>query len=79
VPQDKLDEEVDRWCKRILELSPQSLRIAKTSLNFESDMLYPSLVHGRQMLCQIYGGEEIKEGMDAFLEKRRPDFGKFRK
>lgn len=79
VPQDKLDEEVDRWCKRILELSPQSLRIAKTSLNFESDMLFPSLVHGRQMLCQIYGGEEIKEGMNAFLKKRRPDFGKFRK
>lgn len=79
MPQDKLDEEVDRWCKRILELSPQALRIAKTSLNFESDMLYPSLVHGRQMLCQIYGGEEIKEGMNAFLEKRQADFGKFRK
>ena len=79
VPQESLDEEVDRWCTRILELSPQSIRIAKTSFNFESDLLYPSLIHGRQMLCQTYGGEELKEGMSAFLEKRRPDFGKFRK
>jgi dihydroxynaphthoic acid synthetase len=79
VPQDQLEEEVDRWCQRILELSPQALRIAKTALNFESDMLYPSLTHGRQMLCQIYGGEEFKEGMKAFLEKRRADFEKFRK
>ncbi len=79
VPADKLEEETAEWCTRILEMSPQSLSAAKVSLNFESDLLYPSFVHGAEMLRLIYGTEEIKEGMNAFLEKRRPEFKKFRK
>lgn len=79
VPDDKLDEAVGEWCKRILELSPQSLRISKISLNYESDSLYPSFMHGIEMLCSTYGSEELKEGMNAFLEKRSPDFNQFRK
>jgi dihydroxynaphthoic acid synthetase len=79
VPDDKLEEETNAWCKRILEMSPQALNIAKVSLNFETDLMYASFVHGTQMLSLAYGTEEIKEGMKAFLEKRKPDFGKFRK
>jgi len=79
VPEEKLEEEVQSWCKRILELSPQSLRIAKISFNYESDLLYPSFTHGSEMLRLVYDGAELKEGMTAFLEKRKPDFGKFRK
>ncbi|MHA1270914.1 MAG: enoyl-CoA hydratase-related protein [Candidatus Helarchaeota archaeon] len=73
---DELEEVVDKWCKRILELSPQSIRIAKLSLNFESDMLYPSWLHGRELLSLVYGSEELTEGMNAFLEKRKPNFRK---
>ncbi|MBI5117256.1 enoyl-CoA hydratase/isomerase family protein [Candidatus Poribacteria bacterium] len=79
VPDDKLEEETMAWCKRILEMSPQALSVAKVSLNFESDLLYASFVHGAEMLRLVYGTEEIKEGMSAFLQKRKPDFGKFRK
>ncbi len=79
VPDDKFEEEVQAWCDRILEMSPQSLRIAKLSLNFEGDQLYPSFTHGIEMLTSTYGSEELKEGMSAFLEKRKPDFRKFRK
>lgn len=79
VPDDKFEEEVQAWCERILEMSPQSLRIAKLSLNFEGDQLYPSFTHGIEMLTFTYGSEELKEGMSAFLEKRKPDFRKFRK
>ncbi len=78
VPDAKLEEETLAWCKRILEMSPQALGIAKVSLNFETDLMYASFIHGSQMLSLAYGGEEIKEGMKAFLEKRKPDFGKFR-
>jgi len=66
-----LEEETMAWCKRILEMSPQALGIAKTSLNFESDLAYASFVHGSQMLSLAYETEEIKEGMRAFLEKRK--------
>lgn len=79
VADDKLEEETMKWCRRILEMSPQSLRASKVSLNFESDLLNASFVHGAEMLSIIYGTEEIKEGMNAFLEKRKPDFNKFRK
>jgi 1,4-dihydroxy-2-naphthoyl-CoA synthase len=78
VPDGTLDAAVDEWCARLMEMSPQSLRIAKTSLNFESDKLLPSYTHGIEMLCATYGSEELREGMTAFLEKRKPDFNKFR-
>ena len=29
VPKGKLEEEVSAWCKRILEMSPQSIRVAQ--------------------------------------------------
>jgi dihydroxynaphthoic acid synthetase len=79
VPDDKFDEEVRAWCDRILEMSPQSLRVAKLSMNFEGDKLHPSFTHGIEMLASTYGSPELKEGMSAFLEKRKPDFKQFRK
>jgi dihydroxynaphthoic acid synthetase len=79
VPEEKLEEELQAWCDRILEMSPQSLRIAKLSLNFESDLMLPSFTHGIELLASTYGSPELKEGMSAFLEKRKPDFKQFRK
>jgi len=79
VPHDKLDEEVDLWCSELLQRSPTALRIAKLNMNFESDMLYPSVLHGFRMLNMgLHGSAEQKEGMTAFLEKRDPDFSEFR-
>jgi len=79
VPDGALDQAVQAWCERILAMSPQSLRIAKVSLNFEADQLYPSFLHGIEMLSATYGSPELMEGMTAFLEKRQPDFNQFRK
>lgn len=79
VPDGALDAAVKEWTDRILEMSPQSLRISKIGLNFESDLLQPSFTHGIEMLCATYGSAELIEGMTAFLEKRKPDFNKFRK
>ncbi|HUT51749.1 MAG TPA: enoyl-CoA hydratase-related protein [bacterium] len=74
-----LAAELQAWIDRILSMSPQALRIAKLSLNFEGDLLYPSFTHGIELLSMTYGSEEFQEGMNSFLEKRKPDFMKFRK
>jgi dihydroxynaphthoic acid synthetase len=79
VPVSELDAAVDAWCAKLLELSPQSLRVAKLSLNFESDHLWGSIFQGYQMISFIHDTEEFHEGTQAFLEKRKPDFSKYRR
>lgn len=78
VPHEELMDTARAWADEILDKSPQSLRIAKTSLNFESDQLYASYIHGIEMLALTYGNQENLEGVSAFLEKRPPDYRKFR-
>jgi len=79
VPADDLMDAAEEWANRILEMSPQSIKLTRTSMNFASDLLYPSFMHGREMLALIYGSDELTEGMKSFEEKRKPDFRKFRK
>lgn len=79
VPHVELYKATDEWCQNLLDMSPQSLRLLKTSLNFESDLLYPSYVHAQQYIGLIHGTDEAKEGPKAFLEKRKADYRKFRK
>lgn len=79
VPPGELMAAAEEWAGRILEMSPQAIKITRTSMNFATDLLYPSFMHGREMLALAYGSEELTEGMRCFEEKRKPDFRKFRK
>jgi len=53
--------------------------MTKKSFNFESDLLYASWQHGMELLAHVWGSEEAREGMNAFLAGRTPDFNRFRK
>ena len=79
-PYAKLDEEVDRWCQELLALSPTCLRILKASFAAEFE---PLLGQGDQIRRLIttreFWEEEQQEGARAFLEKRPPDFSRFRR
>jgi naphthoate synthase len=78
VPQKDLLAETLRWCETMKGHSAQTLRATKKSLNHESDELYASWQHGMELLAHIWGSEESLEGMQAFLENRKPDFNRFR-
>ena len=78
VPKAKLREETEAWCQQMRGYSGQTLRATKKSLNFESDELYASWQQGMELLAEIWGSDESLEGMNAFLEKRKPDFHQFR-
>ena len=80
VPDDELDNAVDRLCNEILDKSPQSIRIAKIALNAGSDQeFYSSFFPAAELLASIVGNEENMEGVSAFLEKRPTDFRKYRR
>ena len=78
VPQADLLAETEKWCEQMKGYSGQTLRATKKSLNFESDLLYASWQQGMELLAEIWGSEESLEGMNAFMEKRKPDFMKYR-
>lgn len=78
VPKAELRDATLAWCRALKGLSAQTIRATKKSLNFESDELYASWQHGMELLNGIWGTEESLEGMRAFLERREPDFMRFR-
>lgn len=76
VPHDQLDQEVEQWAAEINELSPSALAIAKRSFNADTDHIRGISFLGVQAVKHYYMGEESKEGVRAFNEKRKPDFKK---
>jgi len=78
VPQKDLRKETLKWCETIKGHSALTIRMTKRSLNFESDNLYSSWQHGMELLAHVWGSDEAKEGMNAFLAGRPPNFNKFR-
>ena len=79
VPLDQLEETTVAWCRKMLEKSPIALRMIKASLNAELDGQAGIQQLAGDATLLYYLSEEAKEGKDAFLEKRKPDFSKFPK
>ncbi len=77
VPLAHLEEETVRWCGEILEKSPIAIRFLKSAFNADTDGLagLQELAGNATML--YYMTDEAREGKQAFLEKRKPDFSKF--
>jgi len=79
VPLAQLDEEVDRWCRELLEKSPTALKMLKYAFHAETDGAAGITNLGIGGLSMYYGTDESVEGRNAFMEKRKPDFDKFRR
>uniref|UniRef100_A0A804NFQ6 1,4-dihydroxy-2-naphthoyl-CoA synthase, peroxisomal n=1 Tax=Zea mays TaxID=4577 RepID=A0A804NFQ6_MAIZE len=76
VPLAELEQETVKWCRQILRNSPMAIRVLKSALNAADDG-HAGLQLGGNATLIFYGTEEAKEGKNAYMERRRPDFSKF--
>jgi enoyl-CoA hydratase/carnithine racemase len=59
----------------IAEKAPVATRLAKEAVDRSYDStLTLGLDHERRLLYLAFASEDAKEGLNAFLEKRKPDF-----
>ena len=75
VPLADLEKEVKAFAENLMERPAIALRAAKTAMR---KGLNVSLKDGLQMeqdlFCMLFGTQDKKEGMAAFIEKRPPFF-----
>jgi naphthoate synthase len=79
VPLADLEAETVKWCREILQHSPTALRFLKAALNADCDGQAGLQELAGSATLLFYQSEEGKEGKQAFLEKRKPDFKKFKR
>jgi len=77
--QSDLEKETVKWCQEILEKSPLAIRMLKGALNADCDGQAGLQQLAGDATMLFYMTEEAQEGRDAFKEKRKPDFKKFKK
>ncbi len=75
VPRPELDQAVAKMAERYAGQSPIAVQMIKQSINAVSYALDDAIMHmdTDQNLLTGFSGDQ-KEGMQAFLEKRKPDF-----
>jgi naphthoate synthase len=79
VPLERLEEETVQWCREMLANSPIALRCLKAALNADCDGQAGLQELAGNATLLFYLTEEGQEGKNAFLEKRKPNFKKFRR
>jgi len=79
VPLHELKDEVRRWADELLDKSPMALRVVKHSFNADSDAISGIGSLAFAALDLYVESPEAHEGVEAFNQKRKADFGRFRK
>ena len=79
VPVERLEEETVSWCREILQMSPLALRCLKASFNAELDGESGIQELAGNATLLYYMTEEAQEGRNAYLERRKPNYSKFRR
>ena len=77
VPLAQLEAESLQWAREILQKSPMALRFLKAAFNADTDGLAGLQQLAGDATLLYYLTDEAKEGKNAFLENRPPEFGKF--
>ena len=74
-PAEQLMEETKKFAQRLAGLPPFALRMAKYAINYGYDLALEN-ANSLELQCfsQCWSTEDLKEGVAAFLEKRKPSF-----
>jgi enoyl-CoA hydratase len=68
-------EEAEKLAKQMADLGSVALRLAKTAINRGAKVgLGEALYYEIECFAQCFATGDQKEGMAAFLEKRKPSF-----
>lgn len=79
VPYEELEATTIQWCREILANSPIAIRCLKAALNADCDGQAGLQELAGNATLLFYMTDEGREGRDAFLEKRKPNFKKFKR
>lgn len=74
VPHDALEDTAYDWAQEILQKSPTSIKMLKFAFNATDDGMVGQQVFAGEATRLAYMTDEAKEGRNAFLEKRKPNF-----
>jgi len=77
VPLAELEITTIGWCREMLAMSPTALRFLKMAMNADCDGQAGMMAFAGSATLMYYTSEEGKEGKNAYLEKRAPDFDQF--
>lgn len=70
-----LMEETMKFAERLSKKPPLSVRLIKDSVNKAVDSsLYEGMQYERKNFYLLFATQDQKEGMNAFIEKRKPDY-----
>ena len=76
VPHADLEQTAWQWAQEVLGKSPTSIKMLKFAMNLTDDGMVGQQVFAGEATRLAYMTDEAKEGRDAFLEKRKPNFDK---
>ena len=79
VPADRLEDEVDKWCDEILEKSPGAIAGVKACFNAATTYMRGIEAVSAQYLWKYYASEEAEHWKNAFWQKQKPDWQRFRR
>ncbi len=74
IPHVELEDTAYEWAQEILAKSPTSIKMIKFAMNLTDDGMVGQQVFAGEATRLAYMTDEAKEGRNAFLEKRKPNF-----